>query len=272
MRRRKSRIPIEKQWRLIACFVDGQSARSVATACHLYRDPVVNYFAKIREKLATEMDSRFERLEHRWPEGVVRSLDVGNPPRSKIVGTEGEVPLFGIKATREGVLTVGFQEGVRREIQKAASGLLDDEIKKLTLARNRSRSLKQKEKIYKSICKLKKNAYRKYHLYSEIFCVSSLRCVAMNNDFEIGSFLQYVRQRMSIYRGVPTRDFHLFLKECEYLFNASPDWAEVANLMGVAPGEVKELFSVGCPLSRRGRRGPASARRSPNRRFRGIPR
>ena len=259
MRRRKSKIAPETQGRLIACFVEGHSARSVAGAIPPVLDTVTSYFKEIREKLATEMDSRFERLELGWPDGVTRNLDVSGFKTTDIVGAEGETPMFGVKMTKEGVFTVGLQEGAQQEIWQSISKINTQELILLRNKKNRSNSEVRRQKIDSKIKNIENKIHHKCHFKNGMIFANSLDCytdyfgirffdknqysINIFEELVLEYFLRFARDRVSKRRGIKKIAFFSTLKECEYLFNSiNFKYTEMFKLM-----EVEEYFNARRP-------------------------
>lgn len=219
MNRRRSRISPEKQGLLIRFFVAGGSARAVAEHLGMNRHTVRLYFQKLRETIAAEMDARFNTLPKDL-RGRFRRFECDANYVKSTVGVSGVVPMFGIIGSVHDVFTVAVPCEIREAISSQSQSrrtlrtpaFADDMIV--------VRSLKGPS-VQETLCQSEKPELKQFFLFS---AVAEL-------------LIKHARVRLQYCRGLSSRHFHLFLKECEFFVSEKSErdrllahWMELEDL------------------------------------------
>lgn len=199
MIRRPSKISLKKQGVLIRFFIAGGSARAVAELLRMNRHTVRLYFQKLRERIAVEMDARFNALPEHLRERFQRFEGDAEYDRST-VGVCNVVPVFGIIEYEHNVFTVAVPSEIReanssqpqRRRWARAPVFADDRIV--------VRSLRGPS-VGVTLQRLQKPELKQSHLFS---AAADL-------------LIKRARVRLQYCRGLPCDHFHLFLRECEFL-------------------------------------------------------
>jgi transposase len=198
MAMRKSRLSREKQVRLIEHFVAGSTARCAADLVGVNTKTAAYFFHRLREIIAVEEANEggeFGEFE------VDESYFGGRRKGKRGRGAAGKVPVFGILKRGGKVYT--------QVIPNAKSKTL------LPIIREKI----QPDSIVCSDCwygynVLDVSEFKHFRIYH-----SKLFADSYNHINGIENFWNQAKRHLRKFNGIPTKHFHLFLKECEWRFN-----------------------------------------------------
>ncbi len=195
---RKSRLSREKQLRLIEHFVAGTTARCAANLVGVNPKTAAFYFHRLREIIADEEaneGAQFGEFE------VDESYFGGRRKGKRGRGAVGKVPVFGILKRGGRVYT--------QLIPNAKSKTL------LPIIREKI----QPDSIVYSDCWYGYNALDVSEFKHFRINHSKLFADSQNHINGIENFWNQAKRHLRKFNGIPTKHFHLFLKECEWRFN-----------------------------------------------------
>jgi transposase len=218
-KRRRSRLPSSIQEDLIRQFAAGASARTAGLLTGVHRNSVVLFFHKLRELIAARLTA-----EHPWLSGEIEvdeSYFGGVRKGKRGRGAAGKVPVFGLLKRGGKVHALAIPD--------AKSSTLIGIIRK---------SIKPDSIVYTD----------SFHSY-DVLDVSEFHHVRVNHSQTfvgkrgqhingIENFWNQSKRHLRRYNGIPRKNFHLFLKECEFRFNYRP----ANNLAKILLQWYKELY------------------------------
>ena len=206
------------------------------------RNTVRLYFLKLRERIAAEMDARYDALPEDLRSRFRRfERDVGYDKAA--VGVNSAAPIFGIIGHGQNVFTV--------EVPSEIPGTTSDQPR----SRRQGyppvfvgdmivvRSLKGPS-VRVTLQRSKEAARKKFYLFSAAAQRSKEAEWKHLNLFSAAAdlLIRCARTRLQYCRGLSSDQFHLFLKECEFfVFEKSghervlAQWMGLENLPAAAP-------------------------------------
>jgi len=197
---RKSRLSWYKQERLIEHFVAGATARSGASLIGVNKTTAAYYFHRLREIIAKEESYEGKDFgEFEFDE----SYFGGRRKTKRGRGAAGKVPVFGILKRGGKVYT--------QVIPNAQSKTLMPIIRKKV----QLDSIVYSDALY-SCNVLDVSEFKHFRInHSKLFADKQ------NHINGIENFWNHAKRHMRRFNGIPTKNFLLFLKECEWRFNNS---------------------------------------------------
>jgi len=197
---RKSRLSWYKQERLIEHFVAGATARSAASLIGVNKTTAAFYFHRLRKIIAREESNEgkdFGEFE------VDESYFGGKRKGKRGRGAAGKVPVFGILKRGGKVYT--------QVIPNAQSKTLMPIIREKV----QPDSIVYSDALY-SYNVLDVSEFKHFRInHSKLFADRQ------NHINGIENFWNQAKRHMRRFNGIPTKNFPLFLKECEWRFNNS---------------------------------------------------
>ena len=207
MVRRRSRLRVSIQTELIKYFCAGVTARSAAELTGINRNSAILFFHKLREVI-------FENLALEAPELLGGEIEVdesyfgGTRKGRRGRGAAGKVPVFGL-LKRNGRVYAAI-------IPNVSSATLFPIIR----AKIKPDSIVYTD-CFRSYDALDVSEFHHVRInHSELFADQT------NHINGIENFWNQAKRHLTSFNGIPSRHFHLFIKECEWRFNNRP----VANL------------------------------------------
>ena len=198
MAMRKSRLSQRKQLRLIEHFVAGTTARCAADLVGVNFKTAAFYFHRLREIITEEESNEgmaFGEFE------VDESYFGGKRKGKRGRGAAGKVPVFGILKRGGKVYT--------QVIPNAKSKTLMPIIRKKV----QPDSIVYSDALY-SYNVLDVSEFKHFRInHSKLFADK------LNHINGIENFWNQAKRHMRKFNGIPTKNFPLFLKECEWRFN-----------------------------------------------------
>ena len=196
--RRRSRLPVSIQKRLLEHFVAGTPARSAAELVGVNRNTATLYYRKLREIIA-------EQIAHEVPVSgeieVDESYFGGHRKGKRGRGAAGKVAVFGL-LKRHGRVHAVMIPNARHQ----------------TLMSIIRKKIRPDSIVYSDT----------WHAYRTLD-VSEFRHERINHTTRfsdgrnhingIENFWSQAKRHLRRYNGIPRKDFHLFLAECEWRFN-----------------------------------------------------
>jgi transposase len=198
MARRRSKISIYRQSKLMEMFVGGVPARTAAELAGINRHTATLFYRKIRQMIAYELDddSPFSG-EVELDESYFGGHRKGNRGR----GAAGKIPVFGILKRKGKVYT--------KVIPNASSATL------MPIIVNKIRP----DSIVYTDCWAAYNAIDVTQFHHFRINHSELFADKQNHINGIENFWSQAKRWLRKYNGVSKESFPLFLKECEFRFN-----------------------------------------------------
>ena len=197
---RKSRLSWYKQERLIELFVAGATARSASSLSGVNKTTAAYYFHRLREIIAEEESNGgkdFGEFE------VDESYFGGKRKGRRGRGAAGKVPVFGILKRGGKVYT--------QVIPNAQSKTLMPIIREKV----QPDSIVYSDALH-SYNVLDVSEFKHFRInHSKLFANRQ------NHINGIENFWNQAKRHMRRFNGIPTKNFPLFLKECEWRFNNS---------------------------------------------------
>jgi len=208
---RKSRLSQYKQNRLTEHFVSGSTARTAASLCSVNRKTATFFFLRLREIIAYELEAENEAMFDGEIE-VDESYFGGKRKGKRGRGAAGKIPVFGL-------LNRGGK--VYAKIIPDASGA--------TLIPIIERKVIPDSIVYSDCWKgynvLDISDFRHFRInHSKLFADRH------NHINGIENFWSQAKRHMRKFNGIPTAQFGLYLKECEWRFNNSDPSAQLSQL------------------------------------------
>ncbi|MBE7618099.1 IS1595 family transposase [Komagataeibacter sp. FXV2] len=196
--RRRSRLPVSIQKRLLEHFVAGTPARSAAELVGVNRNTATLYYRKLREIIA-------EQIAYEAPVSgeieVDESYFGGHRKGKRGRGAAGKVAVFGLLKRHGRVHAV--------MIPNAGHQTLMSIIRK---------KVQPDSIVYSDSW----HAYDKLDVsefHHERIDHSRHLALGRNHINGIENFWSQAKRHLRRYNGIPRKDFHLFLAECEWRFN-----------------------------------------------------
>jgi transposase len=198
MQRRRCKIGVLKQSRLLELFVGGVPARTAADLVGINRHSATLFYQKIRQMICVELqnESPFDG-ELELDESYFGGARKGNRGR----GAAGKIPVFGILKRKGKVYT--------QVIADASSATL------IPIITNKIRP----DSIVYTDCWTAYNAIDVTQFHHFRINHSKLFADQKNHINGIENFWSQAKRWLRKYNGIPKDNFHLFLKECEFRFN-----------------------------------------------------
>jgi transposase len=202
--RRRSRLPASIQTELIKYFCAGVTARSAAELTGINRNSAILFFHKLREVI-------FENLALEAPELLGGEIEVdesyfgGTRKGKRGRGAAGKVPVFGL-LKRNGRVYAAI-------IPNVSSATLFPIIR----AKIKPDSIVHTD-CFRSYDALDVSQFHHVRInHSELFADQT------NHINGIENFWNQAKRHLRNFNGIPSRHFHLFIKECKWRFNNRPD-------------------------------------------------
>ena len=198
MKRRRCKLSIYKQSKLLELYVAGVTARTASELSGVNRHSATLFYQKIREMIAYELENEnpFDG-EVEVDESYFGGGRKGNRGR----GAAGKIPVFGILKRGGKVYT--------KVIVDASSESLIPLIKRKVMPD--SIVYTDSWRAYDVLDVSEFHHYRINH--------SQLFADKRNHINGIENFWNQAKRHLRKYNGIPKQHFHLFLKECEFRFN-----------------------------------------------------
>ena len=208
---RKSRLSTSKQSRLIEHFVAGTTARCAAGLIGVNRNTAAYYFQRLSEIIVTQL----EQDSHEVFAGEIEvdeSYFGGTRKGKRGRGSAGKVPVFGLLKRGGKVYTKIIADASGQTlIPIIAQKVIPDSIVYSDCWRG-----------YNALDVSEFKHYRINH--------SKLFADKQNHINGIENFWNQAKRHMRKFNGVPTANFGLFLKECEWRFNNPTPQAQLIQL------------------------------------------
>lgn len=198
MQRRRSKLSVLKQSKLLEMFVGGVPARTAAELVGINRHSATLFYQKIRQMIFVELqnNSPFDG-ELELDESYFGGHRKGNRGR----GAGGKIPVFGILKRKGKVYT--------QIISDASSATL------IPIITNKI----QPDSIVYTDCWRAYNAIDVTQFHHFRINHSKLFADKKNHINGIENFWSQAKRWLRKYNGIPKESFHLFLKESEFRFN-----------------------------------------------------
>lgn len=188
-----------KQLELMKYFVSGSTARTASDLTGIHRNTAIRFFHKLREKMALKQHNRCEQFCGKIE--LDESYFGGSRKGKRGRGASGKVAVFGLLKRGGKVYT--------QIIIDAKSDTLMPIIREKV----------EPDSIVYTDCWRGYNAldiseFKHYRInHSDLFAQKH------NHINGIENFWNQAKRHMRKFNGIPKEHFHLFLKECEWLFN-----------------------------------------------------
>ncbi len=207
---RHCRLTINQRRRLIECFVLEVTARTAADVLEIHPNTAAFFYRKLREIIAekiadeTPFDGEIELDESYF--GGVRKGKRGR-------GAAGKVPVFGL-LKRGGKVYACVVPDTKGATLKA---IITNKIKPDSIVYTDS---------YRSYNVLDVSEFKHYRInHSQLFADKH------NHINGIENFWNQAKRVLRKYNGIPTKNFPLFLKECEFRFNYGSPKKQIKTLL-----------------------------------------
>lgn len=196
---RHSKLSDGQTKKLLTFFVAGIPARTASELVGINRNSASKFYGFIRLPIAEQLARQTPKLDGEIE--VDESYFGGHRKGKRGRGAAGKIPVFGLLKRNGYVYT--------QIVPDAKEGTL------MPIIRNKIRP----DSIIYSDC------FRSYDVLdvSEFhhFRINHSRQFADRNNHINGieNFWNQAKRRLRVYNGIPRKEFHLFLKECEFCFN-----------------------------------------------------
>lgn len=189
-----------KQLELIKYLIVGSTARTAADLAGIHRNTAVRFFHKLREKIALQQQNRIEQFCGKIE--LDESYFGGHRKRKKARGAAGKVAVFAILKRGGKVYTQVILDAktdtlmpiIRQKIEPDSIVYTD---------------------YWRAYNALDVSEFKHYRInHSKLFAQKH------NHINGIENFWNQAKRHMIKFNGVPRQHFNLFLKECEWRFNA----------------------------------------------------
>ena len=196
----KSRLSWYKQSRLIEHFVSGSTARTAAKIVHVNKTTSAFYFHRLREVIYQES---LENIPFDGEIEVDESYFGGVRKGRRGRGAAGKVPVFGILKRGGKVYTQVIPDAKGRTLMP----IMQSKIRPDSIVYTDG---------WKGYNILDVSEFRHWRInHSKAFVQGR------NHINGIENFWNQAKRHMRKFNGIPKKNFHLFLKECEWQFNHS---------------------------------------------------
>ncbi|MFW7268559.1 IS1595 family transposase [Gluconacetobacter sp. Hr-1-5] len=196
--RRRSRLPVGTQKRLLEHFVAGTPARSAAELVGVNRNTATLFYRKLRETIA-------EQIAHEAPiEGEVEvdeSYFGGHGKGKHGRGAAGKVAVFGLLKRRGRVHAVMIPNAGHKTLMP----IIREKVQADSIVYSDS---------WHAYDKLDVSEFHHYRIHH-----GTRFADGTNHINGIENFWSQAKRHLRRYNGIPRKDFHLFLAECEWRFN-----------------------------------------------------
>jgi transposase len=210
MKRRRCRISVYRQSKLLEYFVGGVPARTAAELAGVNRHSATLYYQKLRDVIAYEREQKNPLMAGSLE--LDESYFGGHRKGNRGRGAAGKIPVFGILERGGEIFT--------RVIEDASSATLMPIINnKIALD---SIVYTDSWKAYDAIDVTQFRHFRINH--SKLFADKG------NHINGIENFWNQAKRTLRKYNGIPPKSFPLFLKECEFRFNIRSPAKQLATL------------------------------------------
>jgi transposase len=198
MNKRKSRLSIIKQHKLLEYFVSGSTARAAAQMVGVHRNTAISFFMNLRHLIASKTEG-FEMMdgEVEVDESYFGGVRKGKRGR----GAAGKVPVFGLLKRGGRVYTV--------IVPDCAADTLVPIIHERV----------QPDSIVYSDCWRGYNALDVSNFHHVRINHSLEYAVGYNHINGIENFWSQAKRHLRKFNGIKKEHFIYFLKECEWRFN-----------------------------------------------------
>lgn len=209
MQRRRCKIGVLKQSKLLEMFVGGVPARTAAELVGINRHSATLFYQKICQMI-------FDELQNNSPFDGELELDEsyfgGHRKGNRGRGAAGKIPVFGILKRKGKVYT--------QVISDASSATLIPIITK---------KIRPDSVVYTD-CWTAYNAIDVTQFHHFRINHSKLFADKKNHINGIENFWSQAKRWLRKYNGIPKDSFNLFLKECEFRFNMGSPAAQLKTL------------------------------------------
>ncbi len=197
MYKRKSRMTVRQQSRLLEHFVAGTTARAAAQLVGVQSNTSITFYHRLRQLIASKLPSYDLSGEVEADESYFGGRRKGKRGR----GAAGKVPVFGLLKRGGKVYTAIIPD---------ASGdtLMDIIEEKVT-----------PDSIVYTDCYHSYNALDVSDFHHERINHSTLFADKQNHINGIENFWNQAKRHMRRFNGIPRQHFYWYLKECEWRFN-----------------------------------------------------
>jgi transposase len=204
---RKSRLSAQKRARLIEHFVAGTTARATAQLVGVHRNTAAAFFTRLRKVIADEMEKASPFAgEVEVDESYFGGVRKGRRGR----GAAGKVPFFGLLKRGGRVFTVMIPNARTATLLPIMERMILPDSIVYTDGFTSYDALDVSDFHHVRINHSERFADRQNHI----------------NGIE--NFWNQAKRHMRRFNGIPKDSFFLFLKECEWRFNAG-DHKELLN-------------------------------------------
>jgi len=195
---RKSRLSKDKQVRLMEHFVSGSTARTAASLVGVNFKTAAYYFHRLREIIyLASCDERPFYGEIEVDESYFGGVRKGKRGR----GAAGKVPVFGL-LKRGGKV---YAQMIPDTKSDTLMGIIEQRVTPDSVVYSDS---------YRSYNVLDVSDFKHYRInHSKLFADKH------NHINGIENFWNQAKRHLRKFNGIPKKNFHLFLKECEWRFN-----------------------------------------------------
>lgn len=188
-----------EQSRLIEHFVAGTPARTAAEIVGVHRNSAVRFFHKLREKIAIKQQNRLEQFCGKIE--LDESYFGGHRKGQRGRGAAGKTAVFGI-LKRGGKVYAQVIDNAKTE---TLMPIIRDKIVPDSVVYT---------DCFRSYDVLDVSEFKHFRInHSKVFASNH------NHINGIENFWNQAKRHLRKYNGVPKKNFHLFLKECEWRFN-----------------------------------------------------
>jgi len=197
MYKRKSRLKIHVQIRLIEYFVAGSTARAAAELLDIQPNTAIHFFMRLRQLIASQLPSYELSGEVEADESYFGGKCKGQRGR----GAKGKIVVFGLLKRRGKVYTAI----VPNAKTKTLLPIIKDKVKPDSIVYTDT---------FKSYNALDVTDFHHMRInHSEMFAINQ------NHINGIENFWSQAKRQMRKYNGIKKEHFYWFLKEAEWRFN-----------------------------------------------------
>jgi len=208
---KKSRLSRSKQKKLIEHFVAGTTARCAASLVGVNFKTAVYYYHRLRELIAHQQEQEALSVFDGEVE-VDESYFGGARKGQRGRGARGKVPVFGLLKRGGKVYTQIIPDAKRSTLVP----IIQDKVVPDSLVYS---------DCWPAYNVLDTSGFRHFRInHSKLFADQK------NHINGIENFWNQAKRHLRKFNGIPKKNFHLFLKECEWRFNNSSPKTQITLL------------------------------------------
>lgn len=198
MTKRRSKLSVYKQNRLLELFVGGVTARTAAELVGINRHSATLYYQKIRAMIAQEME---DETPFDGEIEVDESYFGGHRKGKRGRGAAGKIPVFGLLKRGGKVYAKIIPDASGKTLMPIITGKI------------------QPDSIIYTDCWKACNAIDVTKFRHHRINHSALFADGRNHINGIENFWNQAKRMLRRYNGIPAKQFNFFLQECVFRFN-----------------------------------------------------